>query len=170
MTPKTLGLVACLDCTLCVQVCPTGIDIRKGLQYECIGCGACVDACNNVMDKVGYERGLIKFSTQNAMDKSWNWAQTLRRIVRPRVLVYTAVLWTILIGVGVSLWLREPFKVDIERDRATMARIVAGGKIENVYRLQIMNASEQNLTFHLQVDGLPGLNLVGETDVQVVAS
>jgi polyferredoxin len=86
------------------------------------------------------------------------------------VLVYTAVLWAIIIGVGVSLWNRDPFKVDIVRDRATMARIVAGGKIENVYRLQIMNAAEQNLTFHLQVDGLPGLNLVSETEVQVAAT
>ncbi len=168
--PKALGLGACVDCTLCVQVCPTGIDIRKGLQYECIGCGACVDVCDNVMDKVGYERGLIKFSTQNAMDKGWSWAQTLRRIFRPRVLVYTAVLWAIIIGVGVSLWLREPFKVDIVRDRATMARIVAGGKIENVYRLQIMNAAEQTLSFQLQVDGLPGLSLASETDVQVAAT
>jgi polyferredoxin len=80
------------------------------------------------------------------------------------------VLWAIIIGVGVSLWLREPFKVDIERDRATMARIVGGGKIENVYRLQIMNAAEQILTFHLQVDGLPGLSLASETDVQVAAT
>jgi cytochrome c oxidase accessory protein FixG len=168
--PKALGLGACVDCTLCVQVCPTGIDIRKGLQYECIGCGACVDVCDNVMDKVGYERGLIKFSTQNAMDQGWSWAQTVRRIFRPRVLVYTAVLWSIIIGVGVSLWLREPFKVDIERDRATLARIVAGGKIENVYRLQIMNAAEENLMFHLRVDGLPGLSLASETDVQVAAT
>jgi len=167
---KALGLGACVDCTLCVQVCPTGIDIRKGLQYECIGCGACVDVCDNVMDKVGYERGLIKFYTQNAMDKDWSWAQTVRRIFRPRVLVYTAVLWSIIIGVGVSLWLREPFKVDIERDRATLARIVAGGKIENVYRLQIMNAAEQNLTFQLQVDGLPGLALATEPLVEVGAT
>ena len=168
--PKALGLGACVDCTLCVQVCPTGIDIRKGLQYECIGCGACVDVCDTVMDKVGYERGLIKFSTQNAMDNGWSRAQTLRRIFRPRVLVYTAVLWAIIIGVGVSLWLREPFKVDIVRDRATMARMVAGGKIENVYRLQIMNAAEQNLTFHLQVDGLTGLSLATEPLVEVGAT
>ena len=168
--PKALGLGACVDCTLCVQVCPTGIDIRKGLQYECIGCGACVDVCDNVMDKVGYERGLIKFSTQNAMDKGWTWAQTLRRIFRPRVLVYTAVLWAIIFGVGVSLWLREPFKVDIERDRATLARIVAGGKIENVYRLQIMNAAEQILSFQLQVDGLPSLSLATEPMVEVGAT
>ena len=170
LDPKTLGLGACVDCTLCVQVCPTGIDIRKGLQYECIGCGACVDVCNNVMDKVGYPRGLIKFSTQNAMDKGWSWAQTVRRIFRPRVLVYTAVLWVIIIGVGASLWLREPFKVDIVRDRATMARIVSGGKIENVYRLQIMNAAEQRLSFELQVEGLPGLILATESQVDVEAT
>lgn len=168
--PQALGLGSCVDCTLCVQVCPTGIDIRKGLQYECIGCGACVDVCDNVMDKVGYPGGLIKFSTQNAMDKGWNWAQTVRRIFRPRVLVYTAVLWAIIVGVGASLWLRQPFKVDIERDRATLARIVAGGQIENVYRLQIMNAAEHHLNFELQIDGLPGLKLVGEPEVQVAAT
>jgi polyferredoxin len=153
-----------------VQVCPTGIDIRKGLQYECIGCGACVDVCDNVMDKVGYARGLIKFSTQNALQKGWSWAQTVRRIFRPRVLIYTAVLWVIIIGVGVSLWSRDPFKVDIERDRATMARIVPGGKIENVYRLQIMNAAEQTLSFQLQVDGLSGLSLATEPLVEVGAT
>ncbi|WP_416548658.1 cytochrome c oxidase accessory protein CcoG [Limnohabitans sp. DCL3] len=168
--PKALGLGACVDCTLCVQVCPTGIDIRKGLQYECIGCGACVDVCDNVMDKVGYDRGLIKFSTQNAMNQGWSWAQTVRRIFRPRVLIYTAVLWSIIIAVGVSLWLREPFKVDIVRDRATLARIVSGGKIENVYRLQIMNAAEETLSFHLQVEGLPGLHLASESVVQVNAT
>jgi len=168
--PQALGLGSCVDCTLCVQVCPTGIDIRKGLQYECIGCGACVDVCDNVMDKVGYARGLIKFSTQNAMNKGWRLAQTLRRVVRPRVLVYTAVLWVIIIGVGLSLWARNPFKVDIVRDRATMARVVSGGKIENVYRLQIMNAAEQTLSFQLQVDGLPGLILATEPLVDVGAT
>ncbi len=163
--PQALGLGACVDCTLCVQVCPTGIDIRQGLQYECIGCGACVDVCDKVMDKVGYARGLIKFSTQNAMDKGWRWSQIVRRIFRPRVLVYTTVLWLIIAATGISLWLREPFKVDIERDRAAMARIVAGGKIENVYRLQIMNAAEQVLRFELAADGLPGLSM--ETPLQV---
>jgi cytochrome c oxidase accessory protein FixG len=167
---KTLGLGACVDCTLCVQVCPTGIDIRKGLQYECIGCGACVDVCDTVMDKVGYPRGLVKFSTQNALEKGWNWEQMVRRIFRPRVLVYTVILWFIILGVGASLWLRLPFKVDIERDRATLARVVSGGQIENVYRLQIMNASEQPLMFNLDVAGLSSLSLVTEPQVQVAAT
>lgn len=168
--PKVQGLGACVDCTLCVQVCPTGIDIRQGLQYECIGCGACVDVCDTVMDKVGYARGLIKFSTQNAMEGGWNWAQTVRRIFRPRVWVYSAVLWAIILAVGLSLWSRDPFRVDIVRDRATMARWVAGGHIENVYRLQLMNAAEQNLYFQWQVDGLPGLRLVTESLVDVGAT
>ncbi len=168
--PQALGLGACVDCTLCVQVCPTGIDIRKGLQYECIGCGACADVCDAVMDKVGYARGLVKFSTQNAVDHGWTWTQTLRRIARPRVLIYTTVLWALILGVGLSLWLRTPFKVDIERDRATLARIVEGGQIENVYRLQIMNAAEEALTFKLQAHGLPGLRLVDGSEVQVAAT
>jgi cytochrome c oxidase accessory protein FixG len=167
---KTLGLGACVDCTLCVQVCPTGIDIRNGLQYECIGCGACVDVCDTVMDKVGYPRGLVKFSTQNALGNGWTWGQMVRRIFRPRVLIYTAILWLIILGVGASLWLRLPFKVDIERDRATLARVVSGGQIENVYRLQIMNASEQPLMFNLDVAGLTGLRLVTEPQVQVAAT
>ena len=93
-----------------------------------------------------------------------------RRIARPRVLIYTAVLWAIILGVVLSLWLRTPFKVDIERDRATLARIVEGGQIENVYRLQIMNAAEQALTFKLHAQGLPGLRLVGGSEVQVDAT
>jgi cytochrome c oxidase accessory protein FixG len=168
--PQALGLGACVDCTLCVQVCPTGIDIRQGLQYECIGCGACADVCDSVMDKVGYARGLVKFSTQNALDHGWSGAQMVRRIFRPRVLIYSAVLLAIILGVGVSLWLRLPFKVDIVRDRTMLARSVGGGQIENVYRLQIMNAAEQALTFRLEVAGLPGLVLTSEPEVQVNAT
>src|SRR3954471_23655331 len=86
-----LRLGSCVDCSLCVQVCPTGIDIRKGLQYECIGCGACADVCDTVMDKMGYARGLVKYSTQNAVNQHWTRGQTLRHVLRPRVLVYSAV-------------------------------------------------------------------------------
>ena len=87
-----MNLGACVDCTLCVQVCPTGIDIRNGLQYECIGCGACADVCDTVMDKMGYARGLVKYSTQNAISQHWSSAQILRHVLRPRVLIYTGIL------------------------------------------------------------------------------
>ena len=166
---STLNLGACVDCSLCVQVCPTGIDIRKGLQYECIGCGACVDVCDTVMDKMGYARGLIKYTTENAMQLHWTQAQTLRHVLRPRVLVYTAILATIVMAMLVSLTLRTPFKVNVVRDRGVMAREVAGGKIENVYRLQVMNATEAPQHYKITVSGLPGLVVTSE-DVVMVAS
>jgi cytochrome c oxidase accessory protein FixG len=168
--PKALGLGSCVDCSLCVQVCPTGIDIRKGLQYECIGCGACADVCDTVMEKVGYPKGLIKYSTQNAMAGGWDREQTWRRVLRPRVLLYTGILVLVTLALLGSLALRKPFKVDVVRDRAALARIVAGGQIENVYRLQIMNAAEKSLHFKLVAEGIPGLNVVTESDVRVPAT
>ena len=149
----------CIDCTLCVQVCPTGIDIRKGLQYECIGCAACVDACNSVMEKIDLPAGLIRFSTDQAMDNGWNPRQIARRVLRPRVLIYTALLGLIVAGFGVALALRTPLKLDVIRDRGSMGREVGDGVIENVYRLQIMNTAEQAHVFRIDVDGIPGVRV-----------
>jgi cytochrome c oxidase accessory protein FixG len=168
--PAALKLGACVDCSLCVQVCPTGIDIRKGLQYECIGCGACADVCDTVMDKMGYERGLVRYTTQNAMRNKWTRAETWKHVFRPRVLVYTAILGLVCVAMLVSLALRTPFKVDVVRDRGVLARIVSGGMIENVYRLQIMNATERSQTFHLAASGLPGLKVASEDEVGVDAT
>jgi len=168
--PAALNLGACVDCSLCVQVCPTGIDIRKGLQYECIGCGACADVCDTVMDKMGYARGLVKYSTQNAVKNKWTRAQTWKHVFRPRVLIYTAILTTICVAMLVSLALRTPLKVDVVRDRGVMARIVAGGMIENVYRLQIMNATESVQHYRITVSGLPGLAVPDEAPVTVGAT
>jgi cytochrome c oxidase accessory protein FixG len=168
--PKALNLGSCVDCTLCVQVCPTGIDIRKGLQYECISCAACIDVCDTVMDKMGYPRGLIRYSTENAMKQGWNRSQLLRRVFRPRVLVYTAILSAVTIAMFISLALRTPFKVDVVRDRASLARIVSGGKIENVYRLQVMNATESKQDYRIAVQGLPGLVLASESMITVDAT
>lgn len=166
--PVALGLGACVDCTLCVQVCPTGIDIRKGLQYECIGCAACVDVCDDVMDKVGYPRGLIRFSTQNGVAQGWNTRQMLQRALRPRVLVYTGILLSITLAVGVSLYLRTPLKVDVIRDRGALARTVEQGRIENVFRLQIMNATESTQRYVISVSGLPGITLASDAEVDVL--
>jgi cytochrome c oxidase accessory protein FixG len=161
--PAALGLGSCV-------VCPTGIDIRKGLQYECIGCGACADVCDTVMDKVGYPRGLVKYSTEHAMQNKWTKEQTLRHVFRPRVILYIAILTLVIVALLTSLGLRKPFKVDVVRDRAALARIVSGGQIENVYRLQIMNAAEKALHFKLEAEGLEGLRIVTETDVLVPAT
>ena len=168
--PASLNLGACVDCTLCVQVCPTGIDIRNGLQYECIGCGACADVCDTVMDKVGYPRGLVKYSTEHALKNGWTQQQTLRHVFRPRVLIYMAILLVVVAALFTSLGLRKPFKVDVVRDRAALARIVSGGNIENVYRLQMMNAAETPMNFRLSASGLPGLTLVTNGDVQVAST
>jgi cytochrome c oxidase accessory protein FixG len=149
----------CIDCNMCVQVCPTGIDIRDGLQYECIGCAACVDACNSVMAKIDLPPGLIRYSTEHAMAKRWSLAQMRARVLRPRVLAYTALLALIVGAFGAALALRTPLKLDVIRDRGAMGREVEDGLIENVYRLQVMNTAETAHTFRIAVSGLPSIRL-----------
>ena len=149
----------CIDCGLCVQVCPTGIDIRNGLQYECIGCAACVDVCNGVMDKMATPRGLIRFDTENGLEQHLSRAQRWARVLRPRVLIYTAVLLLICTALLWSINSRHSFRVDIVRDRASLARLVDDGWIENIYRLQVMNATESPQRYQIEAEGLPGLML-----------
>lgn len=164
---RALGIGDCIDCTLCVQVCPTGIDIRKGLQYECIGCGLCVDACDTVMDRMASPRGLIRYATQNGMASHWTRSQVLRRVLRPRVLIYAGVLAALTIGLLASLVVRMPLKVDVVRDRGSLARIVEGGQLENVYRLQIMNATERPQRYRIEARGLEGLGVSPAEPVEV---
>ena len=162
---KALGLGSCVDCGQCVQVCPTGIDIRKGLQYECIGCAACVDACDEIMDKMGYAKGLVRYATQNGLAQGLSRRDQLRRIFRPRVLVYSSALLLIAGAVATSIALRTPFKVDVVRDRSSLARVVDDGYVENVYRLQIMNATESAQRYRVVASGLAGLALQAPVDV-----
>ena len=167
--PVQKGLGACVDCHQCVHVCPTGIDIRKGLQYECIGCAACIDVCNDVMDKFGYERGLIRYATQNGIQRRWTTAQQWRRVFRPRVLIYGAILLLVSGALVWSLAMRLPFKVDVVRDRAALAREVEDGMVENVYRLQLMNAAESTQRFQLDVRGIEGLRVASPLGPLVLA-
>ena len=164
------GLGDCIDCGLCVQVCPTGIDIRNGLQYECISCSACIDVCDAVMDKMHYPRGLIRNSTENGMAQHLSQSQMLRRVLRPRVLVYAAVLGAITAGMLWSLLVRANFKVDVQRDRGSVARMVGQGMTENVYRVQIMNATEQAQTYAVGVTGLEGAQVAPDAAVTVDAA
>lgn len=151
---KALNQGDCVDCTLCVQVCPVGIDIRQGLQYECIGCAACIDVCDSVMDKVGSPRGLIRYATLNSLENGWGRKEMWSRVTRPRVLIYTAILVAIVVAFLSSLYSRPPFRVDIVRDRGTLARVVDEGFVENVYRVQIMNASENTQRYRVGVEQL----------------
>jgi cytochrome c oxidase accessory protein FixG len=155
--PAEAGLGHCVDCEICVQVCPTGIDIRKGLQYECIGCAACIDACDQVMARMDYPPGLIRYATQNSLAQGYGLRQAARRVLRPRVLAYTAILWALIIATGAILWTRVPLRVDVIRDRATLAREVDGEQIENVYRLQLMNSSEVAQRVTVEARGIDGL-------------
>ena len=160
---KALG--DCIDCSMCVQVCPTGIDIRKGLQYECIGCAACVDACNSVMDKIGAPRGLVRYWTDHAMTYRWSTDQILRHAFRPRVIIYTLVLLAIVAVFVGTLLNRTPLKMDVIRDRGSMGREIEDGMIENVYRLQIMNTEETAHRYRISVSGIGGIALQGGSDI-----
>jgi cytochrome c oxidase accessory protein FixG len=143
---KAQGLGDCTDCTICVQVCPTGIDIRKGLQYECIACASCIDACDQVMDRMGYPRGLIRYTSERGL------AGGQARVLRPRIVVYAALL-TLLLTVGlVGLWLRQPIGLDVIRDRNAPYRVLTGGLVENVYSLRILNKAEAPHRFTVSVE------------------
>jgi cytochrome c oxidase accessory protein FixG len=144
--PKAKGLGDCIDCTICVQVCPTGIDIRKGLQYECIACASCIDACDEVMDRVGSPRGLIRYTSERGL------AGSQARILRPRVLVYATLLAVITAAGLAGLWLRQPIGLDVIRDRNALYRELPGGVIENVYSLRVLNKDEAPHVFTVAVE------------------
>ncbi|MEM9533826.1 MAG: cytochrome c oxidase accessory protein CcoG [Pseudomonadota bacterium] len=156
--PATLGLGDCINCTMCVQVCPTGIDIRDGLQYECIACAACIDACDQVMDRVGYPRGLIRYATENSLENPEEDAER-HPILRPRTLIYGTLLTLIAVGMSVSLLNRVPLRMEVLRDRNALYRELADGRIENVYTLKVINMSDQPQTYALTVRGLEDVSL-----------
>jgi cytochrome c oxidase accessory protein FixG len=145
----------CIDCTLCVQVCPTGIDIRNGLQYDCIACGACVDACDGVMLKMGYPKGLIRYSTQNAIDGKPT------RVLRPRILVYGVVLSALIAGWAWSVGGRTTLIAEVLRDRNTLYRSTSDGRVENGYTLKLINKTDRARTYRVEVKAATGIDLAG---------
>jgi cytochrome c oxidase accessory protein FixG len=154
MEYKAQGLGDCLDCTLCVQACPTGIDIRNGLQYECIACAACIDACDSVMDKMNYPRGLVRYSTQAAV------AGNSPHVIRPRIMVYGALLTALTVGFFYAVTHRSLVELDVLRDRNSMYRETSEGLIENVYTVHIINKDNKEHRYQLQVSGIPEAKLI----------
>ena len=169
-TQDVAALGDCIDCSLCVQVCPTGIDIRQGLQYECIGCAACIDACDTVMEKIDLPRGLIRYSTEHALAEKLSIKQIRQRVLRPRVLLYTVLLFLIVAAFFTALVLRTPLKLDVIRDRGAMGHEVEDGMVENVYRLQIMNTAETPHRYKITVSGIDNIALVTTDEVSLAGT
>ena len=144
------GLGDCIDCKQCVHVCPTGIDIRKGLQYECIACGACIDACNQIMEKMDYPKNLIRYTTQNKI-------QITKRLFRPRTLIYSSIWILLVIGFITTISLKIPLDVDVIRDRNALYQRVDANTIENVYTLKVMNKDQVMHAYAISVDGIAGI-------------
>ncbi|MUK28276.1 cytochrome c oxidase accessory protein CcoG [Aliivibrio fischeri] len=161
--PKELGLGDCIDCNLCVQVCPTGIDIRDGLQYECINCGACIDACNETMDKMKYDKNLISYTTEHKL------AGHKTHVLRPKLIGYGVVM-LLMIGLFITqIATVEPMGLDVLRDRNQLARVSSSGLIENTYTLKIINKTQQTQQYDLNVTGIDNLTWYGSQRVNVKA-
>jgi cytochrome c oxidase accessory protein FixG len=151
--PEQLG--DCIDCTICVQVCPVGIDIRNGLQYECIACGACIDACDGVMDKMNYPRGLIRYATQNGIDGEPT------HVLRPRIVIYGLLLLALIGGWAYGIAHRSPLLAEAIRDRNVMYSMAADGSIENSYIIKLVNKDPQPHRYVIDVaaEDMPGVAL-----------
>ncbi|TCS40768.1 cytochrome c oxidase accessory protein CcoG [Reinekea marinisedimentorum] len=162
--PKELGLGDCIDCDLCVQVCPTGIDIRDGLQYECIGCAACVDACNSVMDKMGYDRGLVRYTTENSLEGKKT------KIMRPRLIGYAVAMVVMIVAFTLVLLSRVPIELDIIRDRGALHQMTPNGLIQNSYLIKVANMTDEDQLFNISVSGLEGLQFNSPQQIRVPAS
>lgn len=161
--PDALGF--CVDCTMCVQVCPTGIDIRDGLQLECIACAACIDACDNMMDQINAPRGLIRYTSSTALKEGGH-----TKFIRPKTLAYGLVLAVVFVLFIVMLSSKSHVELNILRDRNVFARNVAGQKVQNSYIIKVLNKTNDARTFTLSVEGLDGLEIVDNRPFTVPAA
>ncbi len=150
--PDNLG--DCIECQMCVQVCPTGIDIRDGLQVACIQCAACVDACNEIMDKVGYPRGLIRYTTERQLVEKES-----TRVFSKRLFAYLALLIVLCGGLVYALTDRVPLEIDIRRDRNQLSSTNAQGMIENSYVVKLTNKTQADHTYKITLAPQDGLSL-----------
>mgnify|MGYP000683649134 FL=1 len=163
--PKELELGDCIDCNLCVQVCPTGIDIRNGLQYECINCGACIDACDGVMEKMNYAPGLISYTTERNLENSSE--QT--KAVRGKLVGYLLILVVLCVALVANITMRKPMELDIIRDRNQLYRVNYEGLIENTYTLKVINKAQASQTYSVSIKGLSNYEVIGKLVLQVEA-
>jgi cytochrome c oxidase accessory protein FixG len=145
---KAEGLGDCIDCSLCVQVCPTGIDIRDGLQYQCIGCALCIDACDSIMDKMGYEPGLVRYTTEHELEGGTS------HFMRPRLIGYATVLLIMIGGLVYAMASRTAFELDISRDRGALYQLTPNDTVANSYTINMMNMTQGEKTYQVKIEGL----------------
>ncbi|MBE0369784.1 cytochrome c oxidase accessory protein CcoG [Pseudoalteromonas aurantia] len=163
--PKELELGDCIDCNLCVQVCPTGIDIRNGLQYECINCGACIDACDGVMEKMNYAPGLISYTTERNLESS---AERTKPI-RGKLVGYLLILIVLCAALVMNIAMRKPMELDIIRDRNQLYRVNFDGLVENTYTLKVINKAQSAQTYTVEIKGLSHYQVIGKLSLHVDA-
>ncbi|HSC68228.1 MAG TPA: cytochrome c oxidase accessory protein CcoG [Cellvibrio sp.] len=160
---RALGLGDCIDCYMCVQVCPTGIDIRDGLQMDCIGCAACIDACDEVMDKMGYARGLVSYTSEAAL------AGEPDQLLRPRLLGYISILVLMVFGLAMALNARELVDLSVVKDRSVLYRYTSEGAVMNVYRLKVTNKTQAPASYTLHIAAASGLRLMKPVQLSLSA-
>ncbi|RBH59121.1 MULTISPECIES: cytochrome c oxidase accessory protein CcoG [Pseudomonas] len=162
VAPASVGLGDCIDCQMCVQVCPTGIDIRDGLQMECIGCAACIDACDSIMDKMGYARGLVSYTSEHQLQGGKT------HLLRPRLIGYSAVLLIMIGALALALVERPMVSLDVSKDRG-LFRENSQGQIENIYSLKVINKTQQPQRYRLELLDSEGFQLQGKTELNLAA-
>ena len=162
VAPASVGLGDCIDCQMCVQVCPTGIDIRDGLQMECIGCAACIDACDSIMDKMGYARGLVSYTSEHQLQGGKT------HLLRPRLIGYSAVLLIMIGALALALVERPMVSLDVSKDRG-LFRENSQGQIENIYSLKVINKTQQSQRYRLELVDSEGFQLQGKTELNLAA-
>jgi cytochrome c oxidase accessory protein FixG len=160
--PQTLGLGDCISCELCVQVCPTGIDIRDGLQFQCIQCAACIDACDSVMTQMGYDKGLVRYTSENSLENG-----TPLHFLRPRLIGYASMIGIMGILFLFSLGSRIPLTVEAIHDRNRLYRESPEGSIENSYLIKIMNESQQLASYRIALTGNADIHLERSTPATI---
>ncbi|NOJ80531.1 cytochrome c oxidase accessory protein CcoG [Myxococcus xanthus] len=153
----------CVDCFKCVAVCPTGIDIRNGLQMDCLACAQCVDACDGVMDKLGRPRGLIRYDSLNGLDGQ------PRRVLRPRLFIYGALMLVAVVGLTLSLVRRVPFEANLLRFQG-MPYVVEQGTVRNQFELHLVNKNPSETVLTIRVDSpVPAKVVVPQAQVTLAS-
>lgn len=162
------GLGDCVDCTACVQVCPTGIDIRNGLQMECIACGLCIDACDDIMDKVGLPRGLIAYHTERYFDERTTEEKEHFKFIRPRTIYYAMILAIVGMVMIYALSSRSPLELTVLHDRNPLFVMLSNGNIRNGYDIKILNKTHDHRHYTLDIKGLENadVRISGAGDIQ----